>query len=556
MLSNYSRVGLVIIQIQIFFNIFYFGFKSNSVLTNMMDIYTRIILNEFYWNFFYYNWTTFWYIPITLSIILFLLSKKFNYYLNLYYYNLTTIILTILLLDIIDYLNLNINYYSYLNNYDNYNILLVNSINKYHPGMLYISVLYLFSFVYYNINFKFIYVLRYFPNIHTYLIVYYIPFITILLSTTLFFGSWWAYQEGSWGGWWNWDPSEVFGLLFFVLFMYLSHQSKLTLNISKYFSTSILYLYMFVIVYILLQINFDSISHSFGIKSTYFIQPLLFYTIVLYLFTTLLITYTIYIYKNILNFLIYKPINTLLWLNLHYTNKYITYYILILLLATQLITSLIPLLISFYSKSNLLTYYNIFSIIKYINYFYIYTFYIILWFFNKPTYIIIIYTLLIPTIYPLLFIMYKFLLNTRIINLHLLILCFLLISVISETYLINLQAFNTYTVDNTLSSYNYYYMYSTLSINTFIIQVHENYLNTLYLNNISNILIKSTTDGVKSFIFHFTNNVQSQILILGNLLKNYTISSWDLHTNILFSLWTFISLWFYTLTLSSIRLTL
>ena len=41
-----------------------------------------------------------------------------------------------------------------------------------------------------------------------YLITY-----SIILTITLYFGGWWALQEGSWGGWWNWDASEVLGLI-------------------------------------------------------------------------------------------------------------------------------------------------------------------------------------------------------------------------------------------------------------------------------------------------------------------------------------------------------
>ena len=31
-------------------------------------------------------------------------------------------------------------------------------------------------------------------------------------------GGLWAYQEGSWGGWWDWDISEVFGLFIYLVF--------------------------------------------------------------------------------------------------------------------------------------------------------------------------------------------------------------------------------------------------------------------------------------------------------------------------------------------------
>jgi cytochrome c biogenesis factor len=98
-------------------------------------------------------------------------------------------------------------------------------------------------------------------------------------------GSWWALQEGTWGGWWNWDSSETFGLFFFLLpFFFYHNKSYLNfhqknLNIFKKSTTLLLFSYFFI------QLNFDLVSHNFGIKFfQFFSNNLFFYNTLLTLF--------------------------------------------------------------------------------------------------------------------------------------------------------------------------------------------------------------------------------------------------------------------------------
>jgi hypothetical protein len=75
------------------------------------------------------------------------------------------------------------------------NILLLNSVNKYHPLLLYLVF---FSIV--NINFlgsqRFYYPKTAFSAVEGKQLFIF----SALTAFTMFWGSWWAYQEGSWGG--------------------------------------------------------------------------------------------------------------------------------------------------------------------------------------------------------------------------------------------------------------------------------------------------------------------------------------------------------------------
>ena len=94
--------------------------------------------------------------------------------------------------------------------------------------------------------------------------VNYTAMLTIFFA--LYLGGWWAAQEGSWGGWWNWDSSEFFGLLilFICLIPYHVH-SNIT---SKTFFYLCLYLSIFIVIlfFIELQLNFATSAHNFGFQ--------------------------------------------------------------------------------------------------------------------------------------------------------------------------------------------------------------------------------------------------------------------------------------------------
>jgi len=211
-------------------------------------------------------WTSFWYIPsfvITL-FLLFVLKSNFENRSTL-----LVILICILQTLLIHYQNLNP--HLYLNDIlgEQFNILLSNSINKFHPALFYISLL-LITVSYPNS--------LYLPDLRYSLkrdyreFTYFTNKLNRIIIFTLFLGSWWALQEGSWGGWWNWDPSEVFGMAVMLLHLNNLHRKSNTNNqTDSLYYTSLVWKFI-VFIYIFIQFNFDLVSHNFGTRVDQFID--------------------------------------------------------------------------------------------------------------------------------------------------------------------------------------------------------------------------------------------------------------------------------------------
>lgn len=81
-----------------------------------------------------------------------------------------------------------------------------------------------------------------------------------------FLGAWWALQEGSWGGWWNWDASEVFGLIVLTYLLTSLH------SILSSFMQTVKLIYVLyastltLFTYGLLQMGYSVVSHNFGLS--------------------------------------------------------------------------------------------------------------------------------------------------------------------------------------------------------------------------------------------------------------------------------------------------
>ena len=229
--------------------------------TPILDLSPRLFDCDFMLNRFYFFWTNFFYLYYFLIIIL-LYFTAYNFLQKLF----QPLLLLLLLLSsnyslVIDYwlLNLDIKHLSA----ELLNPLLLNSINKYHPLLFYSTT-----------SFVVLYSIQSFGNLQFY-VGSKIQQGKILLGLqilvfTLLLGSWWALQEGSWGGWWNWDPSEVLGLL--VIFHYLAilHSKKLTYFKKRYLVSLVSWSLTLVIIYLLIQLNFDLVSHNFGTRTNVF----------------------------------------------------------------------------------------------------------------------------------------------------------------------------------------------------------------------------------------------------------------------------------------------
>jgi len=244
------------------------GYKISY--TVIADFMYRTYLDDFFANNFYYLWTSFLYLPIlffTLYLINMLSSLS-----SLQNFRLYSTLLTSLLLFYINTFNFwgfnSVHYFNIINS-EEINTLLFNTINKYHPFLFYLSssTLYIIfttitSLGVPSTDYKFSVQLVLLTTFSASLKQIFIAIVTLYL------GSWWAVQEGSWGGWWNWDPSEVFGLLFLiptVLYLHLGVTSSDVTYTRRFFTY---YLLAISLLYFLIQLNFNLVSHNFNTNST------------------------------------------------------------------------------------------------------------------------------------------------------------------------------------------------------------------------------------------------------------------------------------------------
>ena len=218
-----------------------------------------------------------------------------------------------------------------------YNTLLTNNLNKYHPYFLYESshiVLVAFHlFFYYYLAFKKDFFVA--PYCRTVYLLTTMGLMAVIFFA-LFLGAWWAQQENSWGGWWNWDSSETLGLLLLVFISIFLHNNFLFWK--KFSEINYMYAYLFfystfIIAYLLVQLSFELTSHNFGIKFFYFFNNNFLFSELIYFFVfsiiwmlSLFVKIKIRIYfwqffiifveansfKNKLKFILYK--NLYLWL--------------------------------------------------------------------------------------------------------------------------------------------------------------------------------------------------------------------------------------------------
>ena len=253
-----------------------------------LDLLTRSYLNTFLLNNLYFFWTSLWYLYLFFFTIIFCyVFFKFSK-VSWFYFTISTLFI---IFNFILYKEAFFNNFlttDIMVNGENINILLKNSVNKIHPFLLYSS-----SSIFF-VTLPMFFIFRRHKVLgedafYNMLIINKISPCLLYILVALYLGSWWALQEGSWGGWWNWDPSEFFGLiiLFFILSFFHVKLNLKCIQWLYYFSfISISYLFIF---FLLLQLNFSIISHNFGFRSIRFINieillsSLLIYCIACYL---------------------------------------------------------------------------------------------------------------------------------------------------------------------------------------------------------------------------------------------------------------------------------
>jgi uncharacterized membrane protein SirB2 len=241
---------------------------------NFFDIGVRTNINEPFLGTYYFWWTNLFYLPTFFTVLAFIaLYLKSNSHLR----KTLLIIIPIIVIYIVE-----VSDAQALNNLEltafyttqGLNILLTNTLNKYHPFIFYLSSTAIFLIWAYRpflVSKPFLsaFFIKLFPD--------YVYIYIILNLWSLWMGSWWALQEGTWGGWWNWDSSEMFGLLISLTLLSIVHSSATNRNLSwlyvkfQYFTIYIILSYFFI------QLNFELASHNFGAKFFFFFNNNLFF---------------------------------------------------------------------------------------------------------------------------------------------------------------------------------------------------------------------------------------------------------------------------------------
>ena len=506
-LFSISLLYLNFLIISLFFTKFTFKFS-------LLDFLARLNLNSFYLSNGYFFWTNLWYLHIFFFLtIFFYISTKFKFIYNFSMYIIYVFFTTSFVI-YFEFLTNNIFSNYLMSHSENINILLKNSVNKIHPFLLYSSF-----------NFFFFWIYIYLTSLNN-LLLYsnsILPFLITRVKSSLCFivialylGSWWALQEGSWGGWWNWDSSEFFGLIIMYLLLFFFH-SKLplkTVYISYYFIlNSLLYLFIF---FLLLQLNFSIISHNFGFRSLKFLNTEVFLFSFLLFFS--------------LTFLKLWNEFTILW-SFFFNNKSL------ILMSSKWV---------FYQ---IIYFFNLIVLINLISFF-IKT---ILNF--KFMFVFVTFNKLLLSLFLLVYI-YSYSLSN-------LILCFLTIFLFLQNYLFLFLLKSTYK--HLFKFYSHYLLFIMFIINLeykFSILNNHLYINFMEVNNyisyitfnsrdielFLNFFSNSTTFESKSFDLNILYNYTYQIYLINNFDWHFSVMTIDTLPSILNTLLTvfFICIIFYT----------
>jgi len=277
-ITNYLNFLLTFILLYLLstFSLSIYGFSW------LPDILTRLNLNDALFNMYHFLWVTALYLsPFYFIVWALFLFFSFRYK-ALQYLSFFSFLYFLYIVEVLDFVMFNWQTITLNTTLLQFNTLLVNNLNKIHPFIFYSGTFLTFNFFIINILLKSTTVRFILPFQLKQLIK--VSPITLLTSlTALFLGSWWAVQEGTWGGWWNWDPSETFGLLFLLLTLINLHTTFYIEDSSRLLKKIKTLIYILVLSYFFIQLNFDLVSHNFGVKFFYFFNNKLFFYVIILL---------------------------------------------------------------------------------------------------------------------------------------------------------------------------------------------------------------------------------------------------------------------------------
>lgn len=243
----------------------------------LLDLPTRVNPNDSFLGTYYFWWTNMTYLPAFFFICLLLVARIAIPRASTSLTCIVLIILPFYVMELSDYLVLNMMDNSFIYGVYGVNVLLTNTLNRYHPLVFYCSTSLLLVVALCIRSSSLPRIQPFLNRCRTTQFVIYAWLGTVWNFLALWMGSWWALQEGTWGGWWNWDPSETFGLLVALILSLIAHSSLFYKNTFYLNLKAQTLLGWFLISYFFIQLNFDLVSHNFGAKFFFFFNNNLFF---------------------------------------------------------------------------------------------------------------------------------------------------------------------------------------------------------------------------------------------------------------------------------------
>lgn len=248
-----------------------FGLNSMYVV----DTWSRVNLSDTILNWFNFYWTSNLYLSITFFTILLFIILTFQY-ISTSVYTLLILVLVFWSFENTSFISMNISFLVLDLTNSEVNVLLLNTLNKYHPLILYFSSFTLILLILLTLNWS-IYTRLFFLRVQMQGFYKQLIQTLLLVFIALLMGSWWALQEGTWGGWWNWDASEVLGLLVLLVTLVETHFSSTYYSFLKKNERLGILITLLGMSYFFIQLNFELTSHSFGTRFNYFFNNHLFF---------------------------------------------------------------------------------------------------------------------------------------------------------------------------------------------------------------------------------------------------------------------------------------
>jgi len=500
--------------------------------TTFYDFFSRSFPGDFFSSNYFYYWTTFWYIPIFILLLVYFGTFFLGIFSSKIYPIIYVLLISSLLFEHLDYFHLNTLVDTVLTRSTLVNPLLTNSINKYHPLLLYSVIASILVFLVASssaLKRPSHYELRgwYLGSVtKSYIIIW-------LIFFTLFLGSWWAVQEGSWGGWWNWDSSEVFGMMLGLTTLLFIHSRSGFHLVPNYLNTTVVVVALLGAFYCFIQLNFSLVSHNFGIKSNQLVDPLAVYYIVIIYLILVIVSFS----KKLT---LYVPKTTIYLLRPYYylqpTRSYLGSTILIVL-ALEILYSLNPLIndfiwntwgVNWLAAPLSITYINLLGLVIFFVYFFSPTSSILV-----STYFFLFWSLGLPCIPLILFTRPTNLVNNLHYTYYLLIMSTFIVSMKVDTLWYGFIESMTISMES-VSGYLY------LSSVSYSATVLEHRLGTFSINHPSlsdlNLFSTSTSSDTNPFNSSGSCSGSSQALMNGIFGRLFAISVLDNSLILLLSL--------------------